>query len=186
MKKILLSSAMVAVLGVVAAPSAFAASGGTITINGEVLDGTCTVSGGENTSGGADFTVDLAPVHKDRLPAANSVAGAKGFTVNVGGNAGDVCDTSKLAKLWFQYDATKIDSATGNLKNIDATGPAMVQVQLLNQASTAINLYTGANTSTAPFVSGQAKLQYSAQYFATAAAQPGKVKAQATYVLSYQ
>lgn len=186
MNKTLLSAAMVAVIGAAAIPSAFAASGGTITINGEVLDGTCTVSGGDNTTGGGDFTVQLAPVHKDRLSAANAVAGAKGFSVNVGGQAGDTCDTTKLAKLWFQYDATKIDSATGNLKNIQAGGATNVQVQLLNQAAAPINLYTGVNNSTAPFVAGTATLQYAAQYFATGAATPGLVQSQATYVLSYQ
>lgn len=185
MNKALLSFALVAVL---AAPSAFAASGGTITITGEVLDGTCTVSGGSETSGGNNFMVELVKVHKDELAAAGDVTGSKGFSVNVGGAAGDTCDTTKLAKLWFQYDAAKIDSATGNLKNIQAGGAGNVQIQLLNQAGTAINMYTGANTSTAAFTGTPARavLNYSAQYYATAAATPGVVLAQATYVLSYQ
>ena len=186
MKKTLLSTALVAVVAAVAMPSAFAASGGTITINGEVLDSTCTVSGGDNAPGGSDFTVQLAPIHKDKLAAANAVAGAKGFTVNVGGQTGYSCDTTMGAKVWFQNDPTKIDSATGNLKNIQSGGASNVQVQLLNQAATPINLYTGANATTAPFVAGKATLQYAAQYFATGAAGPGLVQSQATYVLTYQ
>lgn len=106
--------------------SAFAVDG-TITINGQITDTTCTISvdGGSN-----DATVTLPTVSSTTLGAAGATAGATPFTISLSNCSGTSLNT---ASTYFEPGAY-VDSTTGRL-NIDsaaADAATNVQVQLLN------------------------------------------------------
>ncbi|MDI9240563.1 fimbrial protein [Lysobacter sp. LF1] len=183
MNKLLLSTALVAVL---AAPSAFASSG-KITITGLIVDGTCTVAAGTNTTGtGGDLTVALDTAHTSDLAAAASYAMTKDFDIKVGGGAGDTCN-GKVSQLVYE------DVAGGSMINadgfLDNTGTATnVGVRLLNGVSRApINLKTAANNPTAtPAAGTPGVLKYAAQYFSKAGgASAGTVNTYVSYTVAY-
>lgn len=189
MKKILLSSAMVAVLGIVAAPSAFAATG-KITINGLLKAGTCAVTPGTGATGtAADMIVTLDTVQASSLSAANSYAATKPFEIAVGGGGSDTCN-GQVTKLIFENVGApgSTINADGFLDN-SATGTATnVGVRLLNgNDHGVINLITGANNPTVTPVSGTpGVLKYQAQYFSKAGgATAGTVNTFVTYTVSY-
>ena len=112
--------------------SAFAVDG-TITINGQITDTTCTISvdGGSN-----DATVTLPTVSSTTLGAAGATAGATPFTISLSNCSGTSLNT---ASTYFEPGAY-VDSTTGRL-NIDsaaADAATNVQVQLLNADRDAI------------------------------------------------
>ena len=129
MNKTLLSAALVATLGALAvAPAAKAAASGTaidgtITINGQVVANTCTVTvnGGGNTG-----TVALKPAPTSALATTGSTYGDMPFNIAVTG-----CDSSLNGKTVLPYwSGTNVNSngrlnSTGTAKNVD--------LQLLNQ-----------------------------------------------------
>lgn len=80
-----------------------------------------------------------------------------------------------------------IDTATGRLK-IASGGAANVQLQILNQDGTVIDLSkptTAQNTTQATVSSSAAVLQYTAQYYATGTVGPGNVSSTVTYSIAY-
>lgn len=176
MKKIQLGLAIIS-LGL--ASSAVFAADGTVTINGKVIDQTCTVGG--NTG---NYTVTLPTVTKSTLSAANNVAGDTKFTINLTNcPAGDV---------GVYYDNTNANiNPAGRLNNTATTGGATnVNIQLLNSAKTIIDLtkdQAGQNlvTSKITAAGGSANIDFYARYFATAAATSGSVSTTATYYVVY-
>ncbi|MEN0612974.1 fimbrial protein [Klebsiella indica] len=177
-------SALALALSSVVATSASAVDG-TITINGQVTDTTCTIS---VDGGAADATVTLPTVSVSALPSPGATAGATPFNISLSGCTGTALNT---ASTYFE-PGTYVDSETGRL-NIDTTaGDAAgnVQVQLLNANSEAIvagaSVATGQNDIPVDISSGSGVLNYYAQYYATAAATAGAVTTQVDYTMVYE
>ena len=164
-----------------ATSTAFAADG-TITINGQVTDNTCTV----NAGGNKDFTVTLPTVSKQVLAVAGDTAGRTPFTINLTG-----CTAGSKVATYFEPGAT-VDFNTGRLNN--ATGTATnVQVQLLGSENTVIPVLAagaGGIQANSQLVDvsggGSADLNYYAQYYATGASTPGSVATTVKYTIIYQ
>jgi major type 1 subunit fimbrin (pilin) len=187
MNKTLLSAALVATLGALAvvpaakaAPATGTAIDGTITINGQVVANTCTVTvNGTNNSG----TVTLKPAPTSALASPGSTYGDMPFNIAVTG-----CDSSLNGKTVLPYWSGTNVNSNGRLNN---TGTATnVDLQLLNQNdSTPIALNApegGQGTTGATVASGAATMTYYARYYATGAATAGPVTSTVNYTLIYQ
>jgi len=170
MNKTLLSAAMAATLGFVAAGTASAADG-KISFKGTISDVTCTVTGGAGTDAGVqNFTVTLPTVGKTALATSGSRAGDTLFSVIFGGAGQTGCTNGKVASLRFEAAQSPVDAATGRLINSTGAGSAaVVQVGLLNNSKQDINLYSGANSPSATIAGNTATVNYWAQYYAPAA-----------------
>ncbi|MCW0201172.1 MAG: type 1 fimbrial protein [Rhodanobacter thiooxydans] len=178
MNKTLLCTALVAAVAATAlAPTAQAASSGTINFTGKVLADTCVIK----INNSASNVVTLPTVMTAAFgSAAGSVAGATNFTVDLSN-----CDTNTgNAKMEFTAGPT-IDTS-GNLKNSTTAGGSNVQIQLLNGAAV-INTSTQAN---APVISvssgGTGSASLTAQYVSTATATTaGLVTSSVGFTLTY-
>ena len=177
MKKTLLALPLL----LLATSSVFAADG-TITINGQVTDKTCTVNAGTTK----DFTVTLPTVSQSVLAVAGNTAGRTPFTINLTG-----CTAGSKVATYFEPGAT-VDFNTGRLNN--ATGTATnVQVQLLGSNNTAIPVLAagaGGIQTNSQLVdvsgTGAADLNYYAEYYATGASEAGSVATTVKYTIIYQ
>lgn len=177
MKKTLLAVPLL----VLATSTVFAADG-TITINGQVTDKTCTV----NSAQGKDFTVTLPTVSQQVLANTGDVAGRTPFTINL-----TDCTAGSKVATYFEPGAT-VDFNTGHLNN--ATGTATnVQVQLLGSNNAVIPVLAagaGGVQTNSQLVdvsnAGSADLNYYAQYYATGASTPGSVATTVKYTIIYQ
>lgn len=183
MKKMLLSSALVAAISALSfAPAVLAATNtGTINITGKVVADSCQLSVNGTTNG----TVALSTVTTAQLAASGNTAGFKTFTLALSG-----CDANATqANLSFNTGSNN-DTTTGNLKNSTGTGLATnVEIQLLNGSTSgapAINVGTNANAPTIALTSGSSSnVTLGAQYVATGAATAGSVNTAATVTFSY-
>lgn len=180
MNKLLLTALGSSVL--LAASGAFA-SDGTITITGQVTDSSCNIA---VNGGTADYTVTLPTVSKDVLASDGAVAGASAISFSLSG-----CPASGAVRAYFE--PTNVDPSTGNLLNNAASPADNVQVQVLNQSGTAIDLRDNSNNPFTNFIddgsgtSGTADFTYSAQYIAVGgAAAAGQVDTALVYTLDYQ
>ena len=177
MNKTLLPTALVAVMAATAfAPTAQAASSGTINFTGKVLADTCTI-----TVGGAGSTVALPTVMTAAFgPTVGSVAGTTAFTVALTG-----CDANTASAKMAFTAGTSIDTTTGNLKNATAGG-SNVQIQLLNSADAIINTSTQANAPVIAVAGGAGSTSLKAQYVSTATATTaGLVTSSVGFTLTY-
>jgi major type 1 subunit fimbrin (pilin) len=178
--------------GLAIAPAALAADSGLITINGKVLNGTCSVSG--NGAGSNNFTVTLPDVQSSAFTAVGTVAGPQSFTLNLTG-----CPTvpSSGVSVGAQFNAATV-TASGDLTNASVPGSATgVGVRLLDSSNAQIVLAAGVNSavtdSTAITVSGSPAaaapitLNYTAEYISTAASVgAGSVATTVNYLINYQ
>ncbi|OXL18921.1 fimbrial protein [Psychrobacter sp. DAB_AL32B] len=170
-----------ALLTILATSSVFAADG-TITINGQVTDKTCTI----NQSASKDFTVTLPTVSTSVLANTGDVAGRTPFTINLTG-----CTAGSKVATYFE-PGTTVDFKTGHLNN--ATGTAKnVQVQLLGSNNLVIPVLAagaGGTQTNSQLVdvsgTGSADLNYYAQYYATDASVAGSVATSVKYTIVYQ
>ena len=130
---------LVAAIGMVGITnSAFAAPDGLITINGKVINGTCTLTGsGAATGTGNNVAVQLDTVRNTAFTAANSTTGTKDFTLTVTDETG----------LAGSCDALTI----GAIKNITLSGTAGTNYDSINK-SWLINTDTSAPTPKDVFV----------------------------------
>ncbi|RDS82774.1 type 1 fimbrial protein [Dyella monticola] len=190
MKSIKLVCAIAAITGFVAAGSAFAqTSGGQITFTGVVSDSSCVISGGPGTGGGGgNFSVALDPVSNTVLAAPGAVANPKTFVFRIsdGSGTGECADGTIATVSFNPVGNDPIDPTTGNLTNTLA-GESNVQVQLLNDAGTAINLFNPNNSVVSnPVTGGIASIQMQAQYYAkTATTTPGQFNSTLRYTVVY-
>lgn len=177
-------SALSMVISSVFVASAFAADG-TITINGQITNTTCSVSvnGGNN-----DATVTLPTVSASSLAVAGATAGMTPFTISLSKCSGT---SLKTASTYFE-PGSYVDSTTGRL-NIDSAvqnAATHVQVQLLNASRNAIVAGATADNSQnnipVDISSGNGKLNYFAQYYATGTATAGSVTTQVDYTMVYE
>lgn len=187
MKKI--PFALVLALGL-ASGSAFAASSGTITINGKVVDQTCTIVGE------TDKTVNLATVSKELFTNAGDTAAPQAFTIGL-----ESCAVDNVYAAFSADSANLIDEPTHTLRNT-ANSEAAVGVNIAlfeadgtTQIRLADPLYNSTAAATTEVTGdlvgkkGTATLVYSAAYYATvnnADIILGDVKAIANYIISYK
>lgn len=181
---------MILAASIAAAAAAFNASAtdGTLTFNGEILDATCTVTGGAGATGVGDVTVELPAVSRSALSAANDEAGLTPFSLVIGGAGQTDCANGKIYSLVFEKDG-KIDPATGFMVN---GGTATnVQVGLKKSNGDRINLYTagqvsGDNAESEISNGNTATIRYTAHYVTPAGnAGAGTVQAKVVYSLTY-
>ncbi|GAB2793466.1 fimbrial protein [Dyella kyungheensis] len=194
MKKTLFSAVLAATFGLVAFSNAAAASDGQITFTGEIIDGTCVVTGGTGTDGAAkNITVKLDKIQASALATAEQTAGDHPFSLVVSGGASGTCADGSKVSLHFDgtaattLGASLVNSTTGRLKNLSGTGQATnVEVGVLDSAGAKVNMWTNAGSPIATVASGSATLNYVAQYVATGgAATPGLVNTAVMYSVQY-
>jgi len=161
------------------------ANDGTITINGQITDTTCTiaVNGGSN-----DAIVTLPTVSATSLPGAGTTAGATPFNISLSNCSGTALGT---AMAYFE-PGSYVDNSTGRL-NIDTTAADAaknVQVELLNSDMNAIlagaSVANGQNDIPVDISSGSGTLSYYARYYATGKTEPGSVTTQIDYTMTYE
>ena len=162
-------------------PMAAQASDGTITFTGELTDSTCTINGGA----GKDFTVALPKVSVADLAAAGKTAGATNFSINV-----TACSAS-VGGYTAYFEATpNVNLADGRLMNTTTAGAKFVEIELLNQANTAvaINLTKGTGlqgVTPGTFTYPAGTSNFIARYYATGVSTSGLVNSSITYSLVY-
>jgi major type 1 subunit fimbrin (pilin) len=197
--KTLITTALTAILGLAAlAPMGASAVDGTITLNGEITDTTCTITGGGAATGAGGITVTLPTVSASSLAANGQTAGNTKFSLILGG--GTHCTDGKTAALWIETAQTPaLDTTTGALRNLATGGANFVEVRMINPANNLpINLginaavangatVIAANNQPAATVSGNtATLNYVAQYLASGGgATAGAVTTYLTYSMQY-
>ena len=165
-----------------ASGSAFAATTGKVTINGEIVDQTCEIVAGDEAK-----VVTLATVPASAFTAADQIVAPQTFTIGLEG-----CNAGANVYAAFSAPLANVDASTHTLINKALTTPATgVNVILSEQDDTKILLNDATYTlSTAQFVTtvaGANTLTYSAAYYSTAAAvTAGTVTATANYVIAYQ
>ncbi len=178
MNKTLLCTALVAAVAATAlAPTAQAASSGTINFTGKVLADTCVIQINNSTSN----VVALPTVMTAAFgAAAGNVAGATNFTVDLSN-----CDTNTANANMAFTAGPSIDTTSGNLKNATAGG-SNVQIQLLNSTSAVINTSTQANAPVIAVKGGTGFTTLTAQYVSTATATTaGLVTSSVGFTLTY-
>lgn len=134
------SMLLVTALSVVGITNSAFAADGVITINGKVINGTCTLTGSAGATGTANnVTVQLDTVRNTAFGAANSTTGEKDFTLTVTDGVGGTCDALTVGAVknitlsgtaGTNYDVTN----TSWLINTDTSAPATkdVFVQILD------------------------------------------------------
>lgn len=161
------------------------AADGTITINGQITDTTCTIA---VDGGSKDATVTLPTVSATSLPSTGATAGATPFNISLSNCSGTALGT---ASTYFE-PGMYVDNSSGRL-NIDATvadSAKNVQVELLNADMHAIvagaSITNGQNDIPVDISSGNAMLNYFARYYATGQSEAGAVTTQIDYTMTYQ
>ena len=130
------SMLLVTALSVVGITNSAFAADGVITINGKVINGTCTLTGSAGATGTANnVAVQLDTVRNTAFTAANSTTGTKDFTLTVTDGTGGRCDALTI----------------GAIKNITLSGTAGTNYDSTNK-SWLINTDTSAPTNKDVFV----------------------------------
>lgn len=196
LKPTLLAASLALATGALAlTPAAFAADG-TVNINGKVLGSTCTVGGTGGTT-----TVTLPDVQTSALSSSGVHTGDTGFTIALT----DCPTTPSGVNVGLQFfsgqDTAAGAAANGQLANTG--GATSVDVQLLDSSGNAVVIASAAPTDNSnvtdstlipttsqvgpPVITaGSVNLQYTARYYATAAAGAGSVSATTQFVVNYQ
>ncbi len=192
-----LSRTLVLALSVTAV-SAYAEDG-IITINGKVLDETCTLTGGANTNGGTgqDIVVTLDTVRNNVFSATQKVAGKKSFDLALSnGDGTGACDAVTNASFRGIHITTAAstdylaNNATALInKSTTAAEQSPVYIQLLNDADQEVDYTKPWGTQAASTITTQAgkpTLSYQAQYFTETGVVSGQeVSAVVNYTLQY-
>lgn len=135
---------LISTLGVIGVTNSTFAADGIITINGKVINGTCTLTGSSGASGSANnVAVQLDTVRNTAFGAANATAGEKSFILTVTDGSGGTCDALTVGAVknitlsgsaGTNYDSTN----TSWLINTDTSAPTTkdVFVQIINTDGT--------------------------------------------------
>ncbi|WWH71290.1 fimbrial protein [Erwinia billingiae] len=186
MRMTILASVIVVSGGGVA--SLAGASDGTITFDGKIQDVTCVISGGTtpgSLDGKADFTITLPNVSTSALKKSGERAGDTRFYIQL---SGANCENGKIADVVFEKAQSTIDATTGKLINQITKingGSENVQIAILNNDKTDINLNNSGSHQNVTIASNKALFEYWAQYYATGTVTAGLVQSQALYSISY-
>lgn len=159
------------------------AADGTISFKGEVVTSTCEIDVGNSTS-----TLELNKVATSQLKAPGDKSGRMGFKVSIT-KCGSGADAPTQIGLTFEPGAS-VNPATNQLTAGTAAGAATgVEIAILNDQQEKILLgmpHASSKSQFAPIQAGNAVLNYSAEYVATAATvTAGPVNATLTYSLTY-
>ncbi|ATP09335.1 type 1 fimbrial protein [Aeromonas salmonicida] len=171
------------------APTVTLAADGKVTFNGEIITNTCTVISADKNK-----TVTLPTVQVSALSTANQTAGTTPFTIGL-----ENCVNSDVS---VYFEPNEYVSTEGRLKNSipanpdPAGGAGNVDIELLNNNHGVINLanqtinpatgqVTGGNSTVVTPVNGSATLPFYARYFATDAAEAGKVSSYVNFTIVY-
>lgn len=189
MKKTKLMLLVVAIGMVGITNSAFAADG-LITINGKVINGTCTLTGSAGATGTANnVAVQLDTVRNTAFGAAKSTTGEKNFTLTVTDGSGSTCDALTVGAVknitlsgtsGTNYDATE----KSWLINTDTSAPATkdVFVQILNIDGTPVDFSLTKQLGTPTSSAYALKARYISN---TASPASQTVKTSINYTLEY-
>lgn len=182
MRKLMVSSAVMAVLSL-AAINANAASTGTITFNGELTASTCDVS---VDGQGADATVTLPTVGTNQLTTQGATAGRTGFNMALSNCSG----TLQTASAYFEAGSS-VDQTTGHLKNTSGNA-TNVSLQLRDGSDAAQAIIQAGNTSQVASTTytdvsgGTGTLPYEVEYFADGLTTAGTVVSNVVYSVQYK
>lgn len=183
MKKTLVTTLVAAGLGLFASHSALAAQGGTITINGKVVDVTCQIKTGTD----ADKIVTLPTIAKSAVTAAGPVAGTKAPIFIELENCAAAGGVDQV-HAYFEPNANV--NANGRLNNIaQGTKAENMEIQILTAQDEVVNISGDAAAQDVGFtaMSDNVQLRYFAQYYATSAAVTvGDVQGRVNYILAYK
>ena len=173
----------------ICSPISAQAADGKVTFNGEIITNTCTV-----ISGDKDKIVTLPTVQASALSAANQTAGTTPFTIGL-----ENCASASDVSVYFEPN--EYVSTEGRLKNSIPTGGSdngadNVDIELLNNnygvidlanqtIDTATGKITGGNSTIVTPVDGSATLPFYARYFATNAAEAGRVSSYINFTIVY-
>lgn len=185
MKKTIFAFTAIAAIGSAAFGHAHAADG-TINFSGQLMAQTCTIDV-NGTVTPAIATVTLPTVSTGKLANSGETTGQTGFIIGLTNCTGPATS----AAAFFESGST-VDLVSGNLKTATGAGAAdNVQLQLVD-GSTGTAIQAGnvsqhaATTKIALDASGNAKLPYAVQYYATGATTAGTVNSSVTYSINYQ
>ncbi|KIA80519.1 fimbrial protein [Chromobacterium amazonense] len=158
--------------------SAAMASDGVINITGKIAAQTCTITG----TTGTNVNVALPQVGASALTTSGATAGATPFNIRL------TSCPSGLNNAQTRFEVgPNVDAQTGNLLNAVGAGNATnVEVQVLNNTFSQINLASNVGSQSVPISNGSATLSYYAQYYATGAATAGLVSTSVQYSMTYQ
>lgn len=186
------SMLLVTALSMVGITNSAFAEDGVITINGKVINGTCTLTGSAGATGTANnVAVQLDTVRNTAFTAANSTTGTKDFTLTVTGETGvagscDALTIGAIKNITLSGTAdTNYDSTNKSwLINTDTSAPTTkdVFVQILNVDGTPIDFSLTRQLS-APTAGAYA---LKAQYISNKASPASQtVKTSINYTLEY-
>ena len=150
---------------------------GTMAFTGTLTAASCNVDS-------PSITLVTTPV--SLLGSAGLFAGRKAFNVTLSGCSGSYANVG----LHFVYDSSKINSATGCLKNTDSGAAAAkyVEICLRDNNLNKLDLYTNTLESSSTqytVANGVTTITYYAEYTATGIAEEGTVHASSTFNLFY-
>ncbi|AOA57327.1 fimbrial protein [Acinetobacter larvae] len=175
--------------------SAAFAVDGTISFNGELVSGTCVPKlegDAVNGSGNSTATVVLPTLNVAALSKAQATGGLTGFTISLkGSNDTDCAVDGKIATPYFEPEVAKVNSE-GRVINTEAATKDAIDIQILNNAQTVINLTDNPATQLSSTATGDAdnheyNYKYYAQYFAKSnEAKAGKVAGTLSYSIIYK
>jgi major type 1 subunit fimbrin (pilin) len=183
MKKLIIATAIIAGFGTFAAHQAMAADG-TIALNGEISAVTCSVHGGTPGNNSGDFTVPLRNASTSEFKNVGDVAAAGNYSIFVGEASEAGCTDGTVVHVHYEPNSPQIDQTTGNLK---VTGGADgVQIQLLNNDRSVINLANASDSATYTISGNTTELPFFAQYVSTATSiTPGIANSSVLYSIAY-
>ena len=166
--------------------STSAMSAGVITFTGQIVTGTCEAKVGKNGSlVNANATIALPTVHSSVFEEIGDTAGRIGFQIALTGDGCTGSNPISTATPYFSYETAKVNNA-GRVINTDPDTKNTVEIQILNHASSPINLTENHNDQ---LLSENSSLtyQYYAEYYATAdSVAAGPVNGSLTYNVFYK
>ncbi|WIM82129.1 fimbrial protein [Gallibacterium anatis] len=199
MKKLLLTTLIAVGLGLSAQgafadDSGVAINGGVLTVNGKVVNTTCTITNAEN----GNLLVTLPPVPASELNAKGKTTGETNVIFKLSG-----CKTitgqgsiATKAAAFFKFDADNVDDE-GRLKNKASVGTAaenvLIELTHKDKGKTRIEVGSDYNAQTGQagkyrfdIQDNAATLHYLARYYATGVATAGDVHSQVNYIIAYE
>lgn len=166
-------------LGALVVSASASAQNATVAFTGNLVAPSCVVQANGGASGNA--TVTLPTVLTSSLAGAGQRTGRTNWTLQVGTPATPCLHRNVRA----DFTNAGYVNASGRLNNAGTARNVEVVVRN-NVSGQDINLRTNANTPTVAVpASGVAILNYSADYYATAATSPGSVTTNVQYTITY-
>ncbi|GAB3063917.1 fimbrial protein [Stenotrophomonas tumulicola] len=174
----------IALSAAVAVGASFSASAqsGTITIDGEVIATTCTITWPGAGGLTENPTVVLPKVPVSSLAVSGATAGKWPILLQIGGTGGE-CTSGKAA---LELNPTRNARVTdGRLDNLDTTGATNVQIALRDAKDDRIDITTPWRSEEIDLTASTKQIEFAAEYYAAGVATAGKVNATVDYTIDY-